>query len=77
MTASDGIRFAGYPDGRERLGFAYELRHRVMPTECDDCAARIWLVSNGPGVPVPGGFTVVETRNFPGIAVYFLRATPT
>jgi len=77
MSPSDGIWFEGYADHRERLGFAYELRGRAMPTECDDCAEQLWLVSNGPNATVPGGFTVVQTRSFPGITVYFLRATPT
>jgi mannosyltransferase len=77
MSPSDAIRFDGNPDHRERLGFAYELRRRPMPIECDGCAARMWLVANGTGVAIPGGFAVVETRSFPGITVYFLRASPT
>ena len=76
MSPSDGIWFEGYADGRERLGFAYELRGRAMPTECAGCAARLWLVSNGPNASVPVGFAVVEKRSFPGITIYFLRATP-
>jgi mannosyltransferase len=77
MSPSDGIRFEGYPDRRERLGFAYELRDRATPTECDECAQRLWLVSNSPNATIPRGFAVVETRTFAGIIVYFLRATPT
>ncbi|HEX6682523.1 MAG TPA: glycosyltransferase family 39 protein [Candidatus Limnocylindrales bacterium] len=73
MSPSDGIRFSGYPDNRERLGFAYELRRRVMPPECEECAGRVWLVSNRPNATL-NGFTVVETRTFPGI--YLFLATP-
>lgn len=76
MDPSDGIWFEGYPDGRERLGFAYELRDRAMPTECSGCAAQLWLVSNRPNATIPNGFAVVQTRDFPGLTVYFLRATP-
>jgi mannosyltransferase len=76
MSASDGIWFEGYPDGRERLGFAYELRGRAMPTECEECAARLWLVSNGSAPAIPGGFSVTDTRGFKGITLYLLRATP-
>jgi len=71
MSPSDGIRFDGYPDDRERLGFAYELRDRAMPIECDDCAPRLWLVSNRPNA-TPPGFEVVETRSFPGITLTLL-----
>ena len=77
MSSSDAIWFEGHADHRERLGFAYELRGRPMPVECDRCADRMWLVVKGAGTAIPGGFTVVETRSFPGITVYFLRATPT
>jgi mannosyltransferase len=71
MSPSDGIRFDGYPDDRERLGFAYELRDRAMPIECDGCAPRLWLVSNRPKA-TPEGFEVVETRSFPGITLTLL-----
>jgi mannosyltransferase len=77
MNPSDGIWFEGFADGRERLGFAYELRGRAMPVECEDCAAQLWLVSNLADAAIPGGFAVVRTRSFPGITVYLLRATPT
>lgn len=76
MSPSDGIWFEGYPDGRERLGFAYELRDHAMPQVCESCAARVWLVSNGSGVAIPGGFAVTQTRGFQGITLYLLRATP-
>jgi mannosyltransferase len=76
MNPSDGIWFEGYSDGRERRGFAYELRGHTMPQECESCAARVWLVSNGSRAAIPGGFAVAETRGFQGITLYLLRATP-
>jgi mannosyltransferase len=79
MQATDSIKFSGYADRRERLGFAYELRGRPMPRECEICAGpRLWLVSNNPQATVDG-FERLESRSFPGITVGLyqgLRPTP-
>ncbi|WP_020525973.1 glycosyltransferase family 39 protein [Catelliglobosispora koreensis] len=51
--STDRIVFAGFPDQRERFGFAYEWRRTPSPvTTCpvlETCAAsRIWLVTTTP-----------------------------
>lgn len=74
FTPEDRILFDGHRDRRERHGFAYELRRRPAPQECVAClqtATRLWLVTDGQPVPVPG-FVVAETKTFPGISLALL-----
>ncbi|HCT76483.1 MAG TPA: hypothetical protein DGG94_03895 [Micromonosporaceae bacterium] len=74
MSAGDEVLFDGYPDQRERFGFAYELRDRPTPRLCPNlstCAKRVWLVSNR-APTTPPGFTVLDAQNFPGIELRLL-----
>ncbi len=75
FAPGDRLFFSGYADGREKLGFAYELRRRAAPPECISCldsASRLWLVTNGSPTPVPG-FEQLESIRFPGVTVTLLQ----
>jgi mannosyltransferase len=74
LTPGDEVYFDGYPDQRERFGFAYELRRRPVPQLCRALVSctRVWLVSNRV-VPPPDGFTVLDRQRFPGLEVQLLR----
>jgi hypothetical protein len=75
MSAGDSLYFAGYPDRRERFGFAYEMRAGPSPALCTklaSCQGRVWQVTNK-AAPAPAGFTELDAQMFQGIQLRLLR----
>jgi mannosyltransferase len=74
MRAGDSVYFAGYPDRRERFGFAYEMRGGPTPALCEElagCEGRVWQVTNR-SAPLPAGFTELDAQAFQGIQLRLL-----
>jgi mannosyltransferase len=74
MSAGDSVYFAGYPDQRERFGFAYEMRGGPAPARCEElarCEGRVWQVTNR-SAPLPAGFTELDAQAFQGIQLRLL-----
>jgi mannosyltransferase len=74
LSAGDSVNFAGYPDHRERFGFANEMRAGPSPVLCEElarCDGRVWQVTNK-AVAAPAGFKQLDAQAFQGIQLRLL-----